>query len=82
MREPVLLLVLLPLLLLPGCDSIREKLAGALAGAAGDGAAPAEAPAGWEKPEFDDAAWQKIVHEFEKKGLRVLSTSVSVEITP
>ncbi len=29
-----------------------------------------------------DAEWQKIVAEFEKKGLRVLSNSVSVEITP
>lgn len=29
-----------------------------------------------------DAEWQKIVAEFEKKGLGVLSNSVSVEITP
>ena len=29
-----------------------------------------------------DAEWQKIVDEFEKKGMSVLSNSVSVEITP
>ena len=29
-----------------------------------------------------DAEWQKIVDEFEKKGMSVLSNSVSVEVTP
>ena len=29
-----------------------------------------------------DTEWQKIVDEFEKKGMSVLSNSVSVEITP
>ena len=68
MREPVLLLVLLPLLLLPGCDSIREKLAGALAGAAGDGAAPAEAPAGWESIEAAQAARRLYYQFIDERG--------------
>jgi len=58
------LLLLMAVLLLPGCDGIREKLAGMLAGAGQDGAQPAgEVPEGWESIEGSASA-KRLYYQF------------------